>query len=397
MPNASRISNLSGMVAVVGVGDTDYRGDYEGSRQSYKSGANQPTGSHELAVRALKRALDDAALDKSAIDGLVVGSTLSYERTAELVGLDVRWADEGHDAAQSIISATMAITTGLATTVALVHGNNQRSAGLQYGGPHTVGSERRAYTYYAPWGLTSQGGLYALMVQRYMRKFDLDEAELGIVAIRQREFATKNPNAIMREPMTIDDYLESRYIVAPLHLFDYCLVNDGGVAIILSAVDRASEAGRTQVVIDGVGWSDLNKSATSLAPRLLDFYHTAHRQTADQVYGMADCDPSAIDCLQIYDSFSSHVLFALEGFEFCSEGMAPRFLAQGGKDGAILPVNTSGGHLSESYMQGWNHQVEAVRQLRSEAGERQVANCRRVQYIFDGAGKVKSLIYRRAE
>ncbi len=384
-------NTLAHRAAIVGVGDTDYADDYQSSRDP-EAKKRPPVESAMYGISALRRALADADLSKDDIDGLVVGPTLQYERTAELAGLDVRWYGEG-DAAHAIVQATAAISTGLATCVALVYGNNQRTAGVQYGGPNAAsGQAHRSYVYYAPWGLTSQGGLYALMANRYFELYGTKASDYGQLAVRQRAFAAMNPNAVRRSVISIDDYLAAPYVVEPLRLLDYCMVNDGGVALIMTSVERAGRLGRKPVVLDGVGWSDLNDGATSLAPRLTEFYHSAHHRAADQVYAMAGCTPSDIDCVQIYDSFSCHTIFALEGFGYCPEGQALSYLATD----AAPPVNTSGGHLSESYMQGWNHQVEAVRQLRGEAGRRQVADCRRVQYICDAAGKVATLIYSSA-
>jgi hypothetical protein len=220
-------------------------------------------------------------------------------------------------------------------------------------------------------------------------------AQLGEIAVAERRFAQLNDNAIMREPLSIDQYLEGRYICAPLRLNDYCLVNDGGVALIVTTADRARRLARRPVFVSGIGRSDMNRDATSLRPRLFDFYHTAHRAAAEQVYGAASAGPQDMDVVGIYDSFSAHVLYALEGFGYCGDGEAARFIANGAiGPGGRLPVNTSGGHLSESYMQGWNHQVELVRQLRGEAGARQVDGARRGHYISDIAGKVASIVYR---
>lgn len=385
------MATLVGRVAIVGVGNTDYAKDYAASRDP-EARKQLPAESAGYAIAALRSALADAGLDKSDLDGLVVGPTLQYERTAELAGLDVRWYGEG-DAAHGIVQAAAAISVGLASCVALVYGNNQRTAGVQYGGPRAAsGQAHRAYVYYAPWGLTSQGGLYALMANRYFEMYGIKASDFGQLAVRQRSFAARNPRAVRRDVITIDDYLAAPYVVEPLRLLDYCMVNDGGVALILTSAERAGQLAKKPVILDGVGWSDLNDGATSLAPRFRDFYHSAHRQAADQVYAMAGCGPQDIDCVQIYDSFSCHTLFALEGFGYCPEGEALSYLSTD----AAPPVNTSGGHLSESYMQGWNHQVEAVRQLRGEAGDRQVRDCRRVQYICDAAGKVATLIYSAA-
>jgi acetyl-CoA acetyltransferase len=395
MPDFGRLAALRDTVAIVGVGETDYPADYGRARRGIRD-----QDAYGYATIALRTALADAGLTTSDIDGLVAGPTLASERLGEVLGLDVRWADQA-DAVQAVVKAAMAIHAGLAECVALVYGNDQRTAGTAYGGPAAMGGERHlAYTYYAPWGLTSQGALYAMLANRYLATTGLRERELGGVAVAQRAFAQLNPNAVLRKPLTITDYLAARYICEPLRLLDYCLVNDGGVALILTTAERASRlrpASET-VLLRGIGRSDHNRDATSLRPRLEQFYRPAAKAAADQVYRMAGLEQSDVDVLQIYDSFSVHVPLALEGFGFCAEGDAGRLLTDGAlAPGGRLPVNTSGGHLSGSYMQGWGHQVECVRQLRGQAGDRQVPNARTGQYISDVAGKVTSLIYRRAD
>jgi acetyl-CoA acetyltransferase len=232
------------------------------------------------------------------------------------------------------------------------------------------------------------------MYQRYKELNGLDDSTLGQVAVAQRQWATLNPNAIMRKPITMEDYLASAYIAEPLHLYDYCLINDGGVALIIMEAERAKKVAANPVYIRGIGRSDLNSKATSLGPRLLDFYLPAQRKAAEQVFNAAGMGPKDIDALMVYDSFSPHILFALEGFGYCDVGGAGEFIARNGIGvGGKLPINTGGGHLSESYMQGWNHQVEAVRQVRGGLGARQVPNCRNVQYTSDVAGKAMSIIY----
>ena len=388
MPDSVDMNRLADIASIVGVGDTDYRADYQLAREKVVN-----RDAYGYAALAFKRALDDAGLAKDDIDGLIAGPTLASERLGEVLGLDVRWSAQG-DAVNAVMSAVMAIHAGAAQCIALVYGNNQRTKGTQYGGPQADGDRYLAYTYYAPWGMTSQGALYALMTQRYMALHGVDQRSLGEVAVAQRRFAQLNENAIMREPMSLDQYMQARYICEPLRLNDYCLVNDGGVSLIVTTTQRASRM-KGGVRISGIGRSDINRDATSLRPRLIDFYHTAHREVAKQVFAMSGTSPDNIDLVQIYDSFSAHILFALEGFGFCAEGKAASFIADGAiGPGGRLPVNTSGGHLSESYMQGWNHQVEIVRQLRGQAGARQVVNAQVAQYISDIAGKVASVIYK---
>lgn len=391
MLRETRLRALSREFCVVGIGETDYAADHAAGRMH-----GRRFDSYGLAATAFSRALTDSGLDKSDIDGLVVGPTLAMERTGEVLGIDPCFAGQG-DAVNAVMQAMLAIHAGLADCVALVYGNAQRSRAVRYGGPQAMGGERfLAYVYYAPWGLTSQGSLYAMMMSRYMAETGFATDDLGRIVVGQRAFAAMNENAIARSPLTLDEYRASRQICEPLRLPDYCLVNDGGVALIVTTLERARKLDRPVVSIAGIGRHDANSDATSLRPRLLDFYHSGHARAAAQVYGMAGVGPADIDAVQIYDSFSAHVPVALEGYGFCAPGDAAALVRAGAlAPGGRLPVNTSGGMLSESYMQGWNHQVEAVRQLREEAGNRQVRGARHVQYLSDVAGKVASVIYRR--
>jgi acetyl-CoA acetyltransferase len=303
----------------------------------------------------------------------------------------------GADAVLAVSQAVMAIEAGYAEVVALIYGNDQRSVGTQYGGPDAMGGGAfLSYVYHSPWGFTSQGALYALTLQSYKHARGFTEAEMGEVSVAQRGWSSMNPNAIMRKPITLDDYLGSAFVCEPLHLFDYCLINDGGVALIIAEAERAKRMTDRPVFIEGVGRSDLNRGATSLEPRIDQFYLPAQQEAAAQSYAVSGLGPRDMDILQVYDSFSVHVPLALEGYGYCGIGEAGRFLREsrigpGGK----LPTNTSGGHLSETYMQGWAHQIECVRQLRGECGERQVQNARHVHYTSDVAGKCFSVIYGR--
>jgi len=232
------------------------------------------------------------------------------------------------------------------------------------------------------------------MTRRYMHDYGLTEAQLGHIAVSQRKHARLNPNAIMRAPLDIEDYLDARYIVEPLRLFDYCLVNDGGVALIMTTPERAGALPTLPVFVRGIGHKGLNSEATQLVPRLKNYYRSAHAPVAEQIYSMADIGPEDVDAVQVYDSFSPHVIYALEGFSFVDYGQAAAWIADGAiEPGGELPVNTSGGHLSESYMQGWNHQVEAVRQLRGNGSEQQVVNAENILYICDAVGKTHAIVY----
>jgi len=253
-----------------------------------------------------------------------------------------------------------------------------------------------SYVYHAPWGFTSQGALYALTFNRYMHDRGFAEKDLGEVAVAQRGWSSVNPNAIMKKRITLDDYMAAPYVCEPLHLFDYCLINDGGVCLIIAEAERAKKMSSRPVFIEGVGRSDMNRGATSLEPRIDDFYLPAQQRAAAQSYEVAGLGPKDMQVFQVYDSFSVHVPLALEGYGYCNVGEAGRFLRESGiGPGGKLPTNTGGGHLSETYMQGWAHQIECVRQARGECGERQVEGARHVHYTSDVAGKCFSVIYGR--
>ncbi|MCC2688360.1 MAG: lipid-transfer protein [Rhizobiaceae bacterium] len=387
-PAASDLS-LDNVAAVVGIGQSDWRADYKSVREGGK-----PTDSYGYGAVSFRRALEDAGIQKSDVDGLIVGSPTSFERASELYGVTPRWGLQA-DSSQAIVAAMMAIKAGFCEVVALVYGNDQRSAKVQYGGPQAMGGGANlSYVYHAPFGLTSQGALYAMMQRRHMELTGATEADLGQVAVGQRAWAGHNPAAIMKDrPLSLDDYLSSPYIAEPLHLHDYCLINDGGVALIIMEKSRARRQGRKPVTIKTAFRYDLHGGSTTLRPRLMDFYHTGHKVVSEKVYNAVGFGPRDVDAVLVYDSFSCHIPFALEGFGFCGIGESGAFMRETGiGPGGKLPVNTHGGHLSESYMQGWAHQTEAVRQLRGEAGLN-VPNCRNIQYISDVVGRVYSIIY----
>lgn len=376
------------IAAIIGIGHTDWPKDYARVRKGEK-----PFDSYGYGAVALQRALADANISREEIDGLIV-SHMAYERAGELFGISPRWGGSG-GVVDGIFEACMAIACGFAEVVALVDGTDQRSAQVQYGGPEAMGGGGMlSYVYHAPWGLTSQGALYALMHRRYMELTGSTSEDLGQVAVSQRQWAMENPSAVMRKALTLADYVAADFIAEPLRLYDYCLINDGGNAIIIAEQDRARQLTDRAVPIVALGRADMNEDATTLKPRLIDFYRPAHRLVAQQIYESAGLGPTDIDGLLIYDSFSCHVFYALEGFGFCEQGDAGAFIRETGiGPGGRLPINSHGGHLSESYMQGWSHQLEAVRRLRGEAPGPGYERCRHMQYISDVGGNVFSIIY----
>lgn len=357
---------------IVGVATTAF-GELYRDRDATRS-------AYDLGAQAFRAALSDAGLTRDDVDGLFTARLPSYARMADLLGLRRPAICNGFDGSGRMSAVTLqlaasAIETGLADTIACVYGNNGRSAGATYGGEYGA-SPTSGYD--AAYGMTSPGAYVALMYQRYREMYRVPDGALAPVAINNRSFGALNENAVMRQPLTEQDYLQGRYIAEPLRLFDYCLINDGGVAIILTTMDRARALGKPLVVFEATATcGDLTNFYTSD-----DMFYETCRRVSERVHAQAGTTPRDIDCAQIYDNFTPTVLFSLEGFGFCERGTAWEWVRGGrlGLDGE-LPTNTSGGHTSESYMQGWALHAEAVRQLRGEAGPRQVKDCEVVQYM----------------
>jgi acetyl-CoA acetyltransferase len=374
-----------GTVAIIGVGTTPF-GTYYRDRDATRS-------DYDLAALAFTTALADAGIERDEIDGLLTARLSSYTRMADMLGLRRPRFVNGFEAAGrmsavALQTAAAAIEAGLATTIALVYGNNGRSVGARYGGD-AYASPTASYD--AAYGMTSPGAYVAMMYQRYRHLYGAPEDALAPLAITNRANAALNPDAVMRTPITTEEYLAGRYVAEPLRLYDYCLINDGGVALIVTAEERARKLDRPLVTLEATAAAgDLTNYYTSR-----DFYYESAESVAARVYKQAGITSAQVDCAQIYDNFTPTILFSLEGFGFAERGRAWEWVRDGRiARGGELPINTSGGHTSESYMQGWALHAEAVRQLRGEAGERQVRDAEVVQYICVSP-IVSSHIFRR--
>jgi acetyl-CoA acetyltransferase len=369
-------------VAVVGVGHTRY-----GKLPEYDA--------YELGLWALKKALADSGLRFEDIDGLIVNRIPDYQRFCEIAGLNPSYVSttpgQGRFSGICIETAAALIRDGLATIVALVYGNNGRSGGDRYGGAGDTYGSGGGGQWFA-YGMTSPGAFHALMARRHMELYGTTADQLGAVAKTFRDHAALNPSAVMRNPFTLTDYHASRYICEPLHLLDYCLINDGGVALILTSGERARGLAQRPVHVRGCGM------ATALAASTFppdDFWREPMRKAAATSFRAAGVSRNDMSALMIYDNFTPTVLFSLEGFGYCGEGESGSFAAEGHLAlGARYPTNTSGGHLSESYMQGWALNLEAVLQIRGTCGERQVKDCAFAHYMA-AAPVVTSIIYGR--
>jgi acetyl-CoA acetyltransferase len=358
--------------AIVGVGTTDFGARYRAT--------DPELSAYELAVEAFQNALDDAGLRKDEIDGLVTMRVPSYARMGDILGIRrprwINWLEgSGRQSGVSIEIAAMAVATGLANVVACVYGNNGRSAGARYGGaidPNSPG------IYDTMYGMTSPGAYVSMMYRRYQHLYGAPDDALAPLAINNRKNGARNSIAVMQKPITYDEYMAARFIAEPLRLFDYCLINDGAVVVIVTSDERARDLRKPPVYITGTTQSaDITNFYTSD-----DFFYASCKDAADRLYRETGLGPNDMDCVQIYDNFTPTILFSLEGFGYCGRGEAWEWVKDGRIElGGQKPINTSGGHTAESYMQGWGMHVEAVRQLRGECGARQVPNCARVQYI----------------
>jgi acetyl-CoA acetyltransferase len=376
----SRLSNHE--VAVVGIGHTTY-------------GRLPEHDACSLGLWALDNALADCGLRYEDIDGLILNRIADYQRFANLCSINPRYTlttpPHGRFSAICIQTAVAAIQSGLATTIALVYGNNGRSAGVQYAGD-SAPYDSEAGGLWFPYGMTSPSAYHALMMQRHMHLYGTTERQLGVVASTFRRHAALNPDAVMRTPYSIDEYLQSPFICEPLRRLDHCLINDGGAALIVTSAARAAELPHKPAFIRGYGQA-ASFAGSDFPPE--DLWNGAMADAGRRSYEMADVGPADMSGLMIYDNFTPTVLFSLEGFGYCDKGASGAWVEEGHLAlSGRYPSNTSGGHLSESYMQGWNLHVEAVRQIRGEAGPRQIADAKLIHYMA-GAPVVSSIIYAR--
>ena len=365
-------NGLRDKVAVIGVGSTSFHDLYR-DRDTHRT-------AEELGIQALKSAIDDAGIDKEEIDGMINVRVSSYQQMANAVDLpNLRIVNSlqasGRMSGVALQYAAMAIATGQASTIAIVYGNNGRSAAAKYGGGFDPDAPE---AFEAMHGMTSPGAHVSMMFRRHQHEFGTSVDALARLAMNNRKNAALNPNAVFRSEITYEEYMSSRFIAEPLRLYDYCIINDGGVAVIVTAADRAKDMKQPPVYVGATyACSHLTSAYANQ-----DFFYSASQDVAKRVYAEAGVDQSDIDCLQIYDNFTPTILFSLEGFGFTKQGESGPWVEDGNVGyGSNLPLNTSGAHTGESYMQGMNLLAESVRQVRGQAGPRQVDDCEVVQYI----------------
>lgn len=345
-------------------------------------GVFEQENAYTLAGQALDLALADAGLDKGDIDTFILVRVPDYQRFCQIWGVDPALSftlpGQGRMCGVALKMAASLIASGAARNVAIAYGNDGRSAGAKYGGKNDrYGGESASL--WLPYGMTSPGAAHAMMFAQHAHRYGTDALALAEVAVTFRRHALLNPAAVMKKPITVEDHQHARFIAEPLRLLDYCQINDGGIAIVLSASELAAGTAQPPVYLRGVD------TATALSDSEFppdDFWWHPMQQVARSVYGMAALGPDDMDCLMVYDNFTPTVLFSLEGFGYCERGASGAWVREGHlRLGGRHPANTSGGHLSESYMQGFGLVVEAVRQVRGQADARQVKGARNVHYM----------------
>jgi acetyl-CoA acetyltransferase len=278
----------------------------------------------------------------------------------------------GSGVVSSLLVAAMAIEAGLATTVLCCQGidwGSERRGNV--GQPHAEMRMKAAFE--IPFGWYPQVVHFAGMARRHMELYGTTERQLGEVAVTFRRHARMSDNAIYRKPLALDEYLAASYLAEPFRGLDCCLVNDGAAAFVVTSRERARDLAKPPAVVLGVGQGVAPEGEFSTLRS--DYLATAAIHAAPKAFTMAGIAPSDVDFVQLYDNFTAMVIVQLEDLGFCKRGEGGPFV-EGGRIalGGELPVNTAGGMLSQAFMFSANLVVEAVRQLRGECGERQIAD-----------------------
>jgi acetyl-CoA acetyltransferase len=378
-------------VAIAGIGMTELSKD---------SGVSTLT----LGCRAILAAVEDAGLRPEEVDGIAthrVGDSVLPAVLAQALGIrDLRWyADQfgGGSTSCSIVGqAALAVHAGLADAVVCYRAINARSE-FRMGGIGRPLVDAVETQYQAPYGYFAPPQQFAMAARQHMLRYGTTQEQLGAVAVAQRAHAAGNDRALLREPITMGDYLASRWVVEPFRLLDCCLETDGAVAVVLTSAERARDLRRRPVLIRSAAWGS---GFTLYSNQQPDLTVTPAAAMAQRLWSLAGLGPSDVDVAELYDCFTYTVVVQLEDYGFCRKGEGGDFVASGAtRLGSSLPVNTHGGFLSEGYVHGLNHVFEAVSQLRGDAGARQVAGAEvalctaQPGYV---SGNTSALVLRRA-
>ena len=361
------MESLRGKVAIVGAADTEV-------------GVVPHLSATQMYVKAAKLALEDAGITKDEVDGLITCNSwvepymYHAEMIAEYMQIFPRYclnvATGGGTTLAIMQHAATAIATGVCNTVLITMADNMLS-GLSRDkaieAMSTAGHAQFERPYSPP-----IPGFYALIAQAHMHAYGTTSEQLAAVSVACRKHASLNPAAQMRDPITVDDVLNSKMIADPLHLLDCSVVSDGGAAIIMTAAERATDFRPQPVYVLGIGEGHSHEhisQARSLTT-------SAAKEAGERTYAMAGLGPQDIDVAELYDCFTPVVLVELEDLGFCPKGEGGRFVENGRIElGGELPVNTHGGlmsHCHPGHPGSMFSVTEAVFQLRGECGPRQV-------------------------
>ncbi len=360
--------------AIVGVGDVELEnGKVVGGKSVL-----------QIQAIAAKRALDDAGLTKDDVDGMFVAGLWGLPGVgsfpsvvmSEYLGINPKFTDStqiGGSAFEAHVGhAAAAIKAGLCEVALILYGSTQRSEKSRSlaGRPPTLTAQ-----YETPFGLPSPAGSYAMAANRHMHEYGTTAEDLAEIAVATRKWAQLNPDAMMKDSLTINDVLNSPMICDPLHLLDCCLVTDGAGALVIVSPDRVKDCRKKPVWVLGQGESHSHWSIQAMP----DLTVTSAAISGKTAFEMAGVTHDEIDFVQIYDSFTITVLLTLESLGFCKRGEGGDFVKnQRTAPGGDFPMNTNGGGLSYAHpgMYGIFLLIEAVRQLRNECGERQVQDAK---------------------
>ena len=331
-----------------------------------------------LLVRAAHAAVADAGLTMQDIDGLCtasVNATMWPMPVIEHLGINPTYVNGtmigGSSFIAHLLPSIMALAAGQCNAVLVCYGSAQRSAVF---GRKESGAARRfldPQPFEHPYEPVMPVAAYAMAAARHMQQYGTTREQLAAVAVAARQWAQKNPEAFMRDPLSIEDVLKARMVADPFTVRDCCLVTDGAGAFVLTRADRAKSGPQAPVYVLGNATACWNRQISSM-PELTV---TAAAQSGAQAFAMAGLKPADMDVLELYDAFTINTLLFLEDLGFVKKGEAGAFVASGAiAPGGSLPVNTNGGGLSCTHpgMYGIFALIEAVQQLRGEAGERQV-------------------------
>ncbi len=379
--------SLRRAAAIVGVADTELeKGRFKGEKTVLQAQA-------EVA----KKALDEAGLTKEDVDGLLVAGSWGIPGVglfpsvtmAEYLGIQPCFTDSTNIGGSSFEAhvghAAAAIQAGLCNVALILYGSDQRSnrrRNLGRGRPAELTAQ-----YESIWGLPAPVGAYALAAHRHMYQYGTTSEQLAEIAVAERKWASLNPAATMREPITVEDVLNSELICDPLHLLDCCLVTDGAGAVVVASAERARDCRTRPIWILGHGEAHSHSTITNMP----DLTVTTAKESGRRAFEMAGVRHEDLDVVQIYDSFTITVLLTLESLGFCKPGEGGDFVAnQRTAPGGDFPMNTNGGGLSCLHpgMYGIFLLIEAVRQLRGECGPRQVPDAKLA--LVNGTGGVLS-------